>query len=139
MTVRNAGGCEWTAAAGYGWRGTDGLAGETGSLWQPVPAGGNLTFEREVIPPSTPGTYRYGVQLTRNGTDFGPSMFVDVIVVARGGGVALESIDEFLKLRGGSLGGVLDRRSGRRRGSRKGGRVVPARTRGRHGRVMNRP
>jgi len=82
MTVRNAGGCEWTAAAGYGWRGTDGLAGEKGSLWQPVPAGGNLTFEREVIPPSTPGTYRYGVQLTRNGTDFGPSMFVDVIVVA---------------------------------------------------------
>jgi len=82
MTVRNSGGCEWTAAAGYGYRGTNQWNGWNGQIWRNVPAGDNLTFQETVTPPSTPGVYKYGVSLTLNGQDFGPWMFIDVTVAA---------------------------------------------------------
>jgi murein DD-endopeptidase MepM/ murein hydrolase activator NlpD len=83
VRIRNSGTTTWRGGGGdgYGYRGLWGWSSfGNGQLWRDVAPNTTITFEQTVQPPSQPGTYRYGFELTRYGQTVGPTFFIEVTV-----------------------------------------------------------
>jgi alpha-tubulin suppressor-like RCC1 family protein len=85
INVRNSGTTTWTAASGYGWRGTEQWQGQTGTIDGAIAPDQTWAFSANITAPSQPGTYIYGFILQHNGVDFGPHFFIHVTVASSGG------------------------------------------------------